>query len=100
MSKMVYKVVQRYAVDADDWAFCWQRDEIAIFESRENAEEFVRQFQKPSHWYGGALGPDWLSRLVLGCGELVIEETQIIGADFDIEKVDTTGFWWLNMPED
>ena len=86
----VYNVFHRYHIDGGFGDAISRNDLIATFESKEDAEAFANEFSNP-HVYDS---PD------LFCGNLYVEEKEIIShKEFDMYSVDGR-YWWLPNPRD
>lgn len=83
----IYQVVHNYDTDGGFGDAIWQRDVVAVFEDLDDAKAFVERFAKP-HVYEKPYA-------YLFCGELEIDEVNIMKKGVNLDEIDTEDFWWL-----
>lgn len=83
-----YQVFHDYDADGGFGDAIPQSKELVCFESEDDAKTFVNRFEKP-HVYD-------IPYAELACGYLRVEKIEAISHEkFDVDKIDTSQFWWL-----
>ena len=83
----IYQVVHEFYTDGGFGDAIWQREVVAVFEDLDDAKAFVERFEKP-HIYDKPYDNLW-------CGQLEIDEVNVMKKGVNLDEIDTEDFWWL-----